>query len=70
MLSFNRTIVELKQLKLLAVMLPTPAFNRTIVELKHIYASFIFAPLSTFNRTIVELKPVMVFVSPEVALSF
>ena len=56
LLTFNRTIVELKQRYVSWYNGDIAAFNRTIVELKHRTSPLSCVWQSTFNRTIVELK--------------
>ena len=56
LLSFNRTIVELKLKLGVESGAVHPAFNRTIVELKQNSTLKPSIKMLTFNRTIVELK--------------
>ena len=59
-MTFNRTIVELKQCQPSRRFYDAQTFNRTIVELKHDVQPLEtrkFHDAQTFNRTIVELKP-------------
>ena len=53
---FNRTIVELKRVRVYDRLRMKTTFNRTIVELKQGYGFTQALILTAFNRTIVELK--------------
>ena len=60
-LTFNRTIMELKQTGNEAGVLFEMAFNRTIMELKLKLNKMKRKYLITFNRTIMELKLLQLF---------
>ncbi len=55
-LTFNRTIVELKSTSFRSIILKLGSFNRTIVELKYADNTLLSEGAVAFNRTIVELK--------------
>ena len=69
-MTFNRTIVELKQSREMQNLLHELAFNRTIVELKRERKETMNNEFKTFNRTIVELKRCLVVLSKLAGLFF
>ena len=59
LLTFNRTIVELKRNRRSGGCHCRAPFNRTIVELKLGFVVAVGCRIKTFNRTIVELKQML-----------
>ncbi len=56
LLTFNRTILELKLDFILYCCIKSGSFNRTILELKPVNLNSPYSNVLTFNRTILELK--------------